>query len=287
VAAIRFARDGKAMGDAFLAWLGTGCALSALASLGYGLYPSTSLHVLHVADLVRAVAVLAWMIGALLEIRRYWDGQSALARVEERRALARDLHDGLAQELALIASLSYLVRDGMEGQWCSGDGRPDGRWRAELDAATRRALIESRRILVALTGEERTEGDSSIGSLAEAAAHAAMQGGVALTLDLDTGPALEPEKREALARIVVEAVRNAALHGAARRVIVQLLPSGNLRVSDDGKGFDMSGWDRPSSLGLGLTAMRERAEAVGAMLDVQSAPGTGTVLEVSWSASRA
>jgi signal transduction histidine kinase len=88
-----------------------------------------------------------------------------------------------------------------------------------------------------------------------------------------------PEMREDLARIVREAVSNAARHGEATTVTVALSNTDGIRVSvtDDGKGFDP---DAPRRRGFGLTRMRERAEMRGATVVVDSRPGEGTKVEV-------
>jgi signal transduction histidine kinase len=252
--------------DPFLGWLGTGCALSAIASLNYALYPSTSLSVLHVGDVVRLAAVGAWLLGGLLELRSHWDAQAALARADERRALARDLHDGLAQELAFIASQS--------GSSLTGS---DPAWRAEIAAAARRALVESRRVVSTLAPAPT---DEAVADIAQSAAAVALQAGVGLRFDVEQGRRLSPSERDALVQIVREAVGNAARHGVATGIHVELAPGRVARITDDGVGFDPADAHAPGH--FGLISMRERAEAMGARLDVRSGPGQGTVVEVSW-----
>ena len=78
-------------------------------------------------------------------------------------------------------------------------------------------------------------------------------------------------------RIAREAVANAARHGRPESISVELR-EGALRVVDDGCGFDPAR-SRP---GFGLASMRERAAAVGAALDVASAPGKGASVVVAW-----
>ena len=252
--------------EPFLGWLACGCALSAVASLNYALYPATSLSLLHVGDVLHLAAAGAWMVGACLEIKSHWDAQAALARADERRVLARDIHDGLAQDLAFIASQSGSSRGGA-----------DPVWRAELAAAARRALVESRRVVSTLAA---APSDDAAADVAQSAAMAAVQYGVGLSLDIDGGSTLSPAERDALVQIVREAMANAARHGKAGRIHVEVAPGRLLRVTDDGAGFDPAGDRAPGA--FGLVSMRERAEAIGARFDVQSAPGRGTVVEVLW-----
>jgi two-component system NarL family sensor kinase len=85
--------------------------------------------------------------------------------------------------------------------------------------------------------------------------------------------------REALVRIVREAVTNAARHGEASAVRIVLAGDGEtvLRIRDDGKGFSAD--DNTAPVGFGLRSMRERAEALGGSLRVTSSE-TGTLVEV-------
>jgi len=76
--------------------------------------------------------------------------------------------------------------------------------------------------------------------------------------------------------IVLEAVANAAKHGPARKVVIRLAPEGKfyrLRVRDDGNGFSQS---RPGQSGMGIRIMEYRARVIGATLNLQSQPGSGT-----------
>lgn len=267
VAALAFAARARPQIDPFLGWLACGCALSAVASLNYALYPATSLGLLHVGDVLHLAAAATWMVGGCLEIKSHWDAQAALARADERRALARDLHDGLAQDLAFIASQSGSSGVGV-----------DAAWRAELAAAARRALVESRRVVSTLTA---APSDDAAADVAQSAAAAALQHGMALSLDIDAGRTLGPSERDALMQIVREAMGNAARHGRASRIHVEIAPGRLVRVADDGAGFDPALVGAPGA--FGLVSMRERAEAIGASLEIQSAPGRGTVVEVLWS----
>jgi signal transduction histidine kinase len=266
VAIMAFAAGDRPRNDPFLGWLSTGCAFNAIASLNYALFPPTSLRLLHLGDVMRIAAVVAWTVGGCLELKSHWDAHAARARVEERRALARDLHDGLAQELAFIASQSGSVRNGA-----------DPEWRAEVADAARRALVESRRVVSTLAAGPA---DEAVADLAQSAASVALRHGVELSLDVDGGRRLGPAERDALVQIVREAVGNAARHGGASRIHVELAAGRLFRVSDDGVGFDAVA--RPLPTNFGLTSMRERAEAIGATFDVRSAPGQGTVVEVLW-----
>lgn len=84
--------------------------------------------------------------------------------------------------------------------------------------------------------------------------------------------------------ILIEAVRNAARHASAHRIIIEGLvdaESGRLSVTDDGRGFDATA-DYPGH--FGLVGMRERAAAINGNVEIQSIVGRGTTLTVVWGA---
>ena len=106
--------------------------------------------------------------------------------------------------------------------------------------------------------------------------------GLAATVSAENVPADLPlALTRCVFRVVQEAARNAILHSGARQFTVSLRAAAgvlSLTIADDGVGFDAAtSWDR----GLGLLTMRERLAALGGTLDVRSAPGAGTRLEVS------
>jgi signal transduction histidine kinase len=97
---------------------------------------------------------------------------------------------------------------------------------------------------------------------------------------------LPPEHETALFRVVQEAIANIDRHACAETVLIQ----GSIRdhqlsveVEDDGKGFDERAFATPdrAGRGWGLLGMRERVEMLGGRLDIHSAPGMGTHLELS------
>jgi signal transduction histidine kinase len=96
-------------------------------------------------------------------------------------------------------------------------------------------------------------------------------------------PTVEVDRadREALLRIMREAISNGVRHGQATEVDLELTGGDAIRmaVRDNGAGFVPGGPRRPGS--FGLASMRARAHAVGGNLSVTSAPGEGTVVEVT------
>lgn len=266
LAAVGFLRRSQRLGDEFLGWLAIAAVLAAASHVNYFLYPSAYWQWVHVGDVFRLCFYAALLAGSVREIWSYWHALSEMAVAEERRRIARDLHDGLAQELA------YLARnlDSMHEE--TGDGTLK-----RLRRAVERAQLESRRAVSTLTAPT---GQTVEGALADAAHEIADRFHVDLDLDLACGIRLPPARAEALVRIACEAVTNAARHSGASRVSVNLDRDGSrvrLRVGDTGRGFDPA---LPCG-GFGLISMRERARSVGGEMQISSAPGRGSELEAA------
>ena len=269
LAAVAFARRSDRDADEFWGWLGAGCALSAAANVSYALFPPLGIG-FYTADILRLGAALLWLTGCGREIASYWAGWSRLLVAEERRRIARDLHDGLAQELAFIANQVALVERG-----AASSSSMD-----QVGAAARRALTESRRAIRALsTGDEPLEV-----ALAHVAEEVALRERLRLHLALDPGIVAGPTECDALVRIVSEAITNAGRHGHASAVTVELSNGEGyrLRVSDDGIGFDPMGPTGRQG-GFGLVSMRERAAMFGADFVIRARRGSGATIEVAWS----
>jgi signal transduction histidine kinase len=268
VAAVAFARLAEQHGDEFLEWLAIGSVIAGVAFVNYTLFPSQFTELVYSGDLFFLAAVAALAYGAVREISREEAAQIQSAVLEERRRVARDLHDGVAQELAFISS---------QAQWFQR--HPDEREALlHIMDAVERALDESRGAIAALS---RPMDEPLEVALGNAARDVADRVGARLRLDLERGIEVPPEWREALLRITREAVANAVRHGHARSVSLEL---GNgevvwLRVIDNGGGFDPTA--PRSSQSFGLTSMRERTESLGGNFAIVSAPGTGTRIEVT------
>jgi signal transduction histidine kinase len=264
-AAIGFGRKADRDGDEFAHLLGLSFTLSAFARVNYLLMPSLYTQWVSMGDLFRMSSSVLMLWAAAREIRTYWDGVSVAATLEERRRMARDLHDGLAQELAYI---TRRVRR----------GGADARVLADIGAAADRALVESRRAIAALSLplDERFEV-----VLARTAEDIASRAGARVSVRVDPAVQIEREHADALIRIVCEAVRNATSHGHADHIDVELAAGAERRltVRDNGVGFAANG-SAARAGGFGIVSMRERAAGIGGQLEVDSEPGAGTTVEV-------
>jgi len=267
IAAFGFARGIDRSRDAFLAWLGIGCTFAALSALHEYLVPVGWTESVMTADLFQLAFCLALLAGTLGEITAYQRRVAVAAVLDERRRMARDLHDGLAQELAYIKMEAHrLARR-------AGDERA-----RHLAAAAERALAESREAITAL--RERHD-DPFAAELSQVAEQLAVRAGARLRLDLDASLDVDEARRDPLLRIVREAVTNGVRHGDATEVALELSGGDDLRVTvrDNGSGFT-PGAPRPAG-SFGLDTMRERARALGGDLTIDSRPGEGTTVEVT------
>jgi signal transduction histidine kinase len=257
-AAVGFARGRAWRASALGSWLATAAVLGAAARLNYALYPSLYSEWVYTGDLFRLAFYVVLLLALAWLVREYWSRLASVAVLEERRRLARDLHDGLAQELA------YLVRQAPELT-------PD-----EVRATATHALDEARQAIAALA---RPSDEPLQTAIAAAAEDAARREGARVALQLDERiAAVDGDAREALVRVAREAVSNAARHGDAGEVTLALDDAPlRLVVADAGCGFD------PAAVrgGHGITSMRERIEALGGTFSISSSPGAGTRVEAA------
>jgi nitrate/nitrite-specific signal transduction histidine kinase len=215
----------------------------------------------------------------------YEQAQQAAA-LEERSRLARELHDAVTQTLFSASLIGEVLptlweQDHDEGRQLLG----------ELRQLTRGALAEMRTLLLELRPTALAESNLQelLGQLGEAVTG---RSGLPVRVQLDGDPHLPPEVHVALYRIAQEALNNVVKHASATEVSAVLrcssssdvdlaghARSARLEVRDNGCGFD------PASVPadrLGLGIIRERADAIDAELKIETAPGSGTTVQVIW-----
>ncbi|MET4637109.1 sensor histidine kinase [Mycetocola sp. 2940] len=268
VASIAFAHRSSWSLDPLLRWTAPAFALAGFARVNYALFPEVHTEWLYAGDVFRTACYLLLLVGATREIRQYWNAQAGVAVLEDRRRLARELHDGVIQELAFIKSQSLTLTE--------PSATP-----VRIVSACNRALDEARAALQAL-GQT---GDEPLGlMLHRTAQELAERHGVDLEVDLDDSVEAVAEQQHAVLRITREAVSNAVRHGKAQRVRIMLTKTGHSRcltVTDDGTGFDLAS-TLASASGYGLTSMRERAELLPGTFTIYSQSGQGSVVTVTW-----
>ena len=267
VGSVRFARRGARHRDPFYAWLAVTAALWALARTNYIFTPMHAVATeVTLGDWLRLAAYAVAVVAAAAEFTTYWRRLAQSAVLEERRRIAHDLHDGLAQELAFIATQSRALADGSDRL-------------STVARAAERALDESRRAIAALT---RPVDEPLDVALAQQAEEIGGRLGIRVLLDIEPVGAVSSDTKEALLRIAREAITNAGRHGRPSKIVVGLANGDGvtLRVSDDGRGFRP---DDPRVFAggrYGVAGMRERAEALSGSFNLQSRPYGGTRIEV-------
>ena len=211
------------------------------------------------------------------ELKLSHDEVRRLATVAERERIGRDLHDLLGHTLSLVALKSDLA-----GKLLARGEGDDAR-AAEARAAAQREIAEVSRVAREALAQVRSAvtGIRAAGIAAELVSAKLLleTDGVAFASQVDPrwleGGALRAEVETALAMTVREAVTNIQRHARARRASVELETIGGdavLRIVDDGRGSDIVP-------GNGLGGMRERIEALGGRLRIESRRGEGTRIE--------
>jgi signal transduction histidine kinase len=276
-AAVGLARHAERDGDQMERSIAGGAAVLAIARFNYFLVPSLSGNSLYAGDVLKLGAYVLILYGCIAEFHALQRKLVQRVATDERRRMARDMHDGLAQELAFIATHSQRL---------GRSGGDDAATVVHLQAAAERALHDSRTTIAVLTSSEEAPLDVLIARTVQTLR---LRFGIEVDLDLEPEVILDAERRNALLRIVHEASINAIRHGKAERLLVRLTDGSDglsLSIADDGAGFDVQatiGAGTGVGLGLGLTSMQERAEMLGGSLSIASSPGAGTVVEAKLS----
>ena len=269
VAAIGYARTADSRHDRFAHWLAVAATLAAFSRLNFFLFPSLYSPYFYTGDVLRLAFYVAIAVGGTLELRRLRRVLASSAVLEERQRIARDIHDGVAQDLAFILQ---------QGRRLAGQpGVPQAL--SGLVTAAERALDECRHAIAALT----RGGDEPLAeALTLTAVETAGREGAEVETRIEADVAVTAAIQEALLRVTREAIINAVRHGRAGTVKVELRcdPVLYLEVIDDGQGFDVErAVATPGK--MGLRSMQARINALGGELALQSRPGHGTRVAVT------
>ena len=193
------------------------------------------------------------------------------AVAQERNLLARELHDSIAQSLAFLKIQVQLMRDAL----AAGDREAMARVLEEIDAGVRESYGDVRELLLHFRTRTNTEDIET--ALTTTLHKFELQSGLKAHLQVQGhGLPLAPDLQIQVLHIVQEALSNVRKHARASQVWldVQQQPEWRFEVRDDGSGFDSEAGIDDSHVGLRI--MSERAERIGARLDVISTPGAGT-----------
>lgn len=227
-------------------------------------------------DELDLVETIATDVSKAMKSARLQEQQRESAAMEERSRLARDLHDAVTQTIysaSLIAEMLPRIweRNPQEGK----------RNLVKLRQLVRGALGEMRTLLFELRPDTLAAADleTLVGQLGNA-----FTGRTRIPVDMTVeGDSVIPEKvKIALYRITQEVFNNIAKHSRATLIHTTLQMGGErviLTINDNGMGFN------PESISadrMGLKILHERAEEIGAGLEIESKPGEGTFIKVEW-----
>jgi len=214
-------------------------------------------------------------------LARYAATLEQLAVARERTRLAWELHDTAAQALSGLAVQLEAART-----LAATAPEQVAPLLERALAATREGLGETRRAIQALHAEPLAR-EGLVRALRQLAEAAAGRLGAALACQLPSQAAGLPAEVEALYfRVAQEALENAARHSRAGQLSVTLSRTDNsitMTIADNGIGFDTSATD-PAATRFGIQHMHERAELLGAKLEIASRPNAGCLVRLEWEA---
>jgi signal transduction histidine kinase len=231
------------------------------------------------SDLWLLSAVASQVTMALRNAQLYlWSEELAIA--EERSRLSREIHDGLAQSLALKIVKLELCQKLID--------RDHGRLHDELRAlqeSVRADIQDVRHSILALRPldlEQRGLSEAVVAYIQQFSNDT----GIAIDSCIAQLDGLPPKVQTALFRLVQEALNNIRKHARATTATVRVgaTPQGDIHllISDAGRGFDVDAALRrePGQTGIGLRGMIERTTAAGGTIDIQSRPGNGATITI-------
>ncbi|MEV4628292.1 GAF domain-containing sensor histidine kinase [Micromonospora sp. NPDC049523] len=226
------------------------------------------------ATVVGRVTTLTRPAALRLEAALLFDEVRSLATNEERQRLAREIHDGVAQELVMVG---YGIDNAM-ATLPEGAEETAGELRT-LRGEVTRVIQELRLSLFELRSEVDRHGGLAA-AMAEYARTVGASGGLRVHLSLDESTARLPAATEAeLLRIAQEAITNARKHAGASNLWVTCAvdpPYAQIEVSDDGHGIA----DQRPDGRYGLAIMAERAERIRGRLEIRPRHPSGTTVAV-------
>ncbi|HEV3154338.1 MAG TPA: GAF domain-containing sensor histidine kinase [Candidatus Baltobacteraceae bacterium] len=213
-------------------------------------------------------------IGIAVERSRLAELAADAARAEERVSIARELHDTVVQDLTAVA----LHLENAAAKVQTSPHRAAERIGTALELT--RAALESLRRNVEGLRDDPLAGETLSSALARLTREFISRTGIQVVLDLHIEGILPPNVEFDSYRIVSEALTNVERHAGARRVQISVRSDGqtlSIDVDDDGTGFDPAA----SSTGFGVRGMRERANALGGTLTIESSRETGTLVRAA------
>jgi NarL family two-component system sensor histidine kinase LiaS len=217
-----------------------------------------------IGQLSRELNAMAVQLENLIQAR------GELATLEARNRFARDLHDSVKQQVFAtsfqVAAARALIEDDTE----AADAHL-----AQADELVRQAQKELN-VLIKEMRPAALEGKGLAGALRDYVRDWSQRAEIPAEVHVQGEREAPLQVEQALFRVAQEALANVARHSGANKAEVDLIFTAdtlNLRVADDGRGFDPA---QDPGEGFGLQSMRERLMRLGGRVEVESAPGEGT-----------
>jgi signal transduction histidine kinase len=264
------------------AYLAIGFIVAAFSQVHAAIHPGSYSSLVTTGDLLRVAFYAIMLVAVAVETRqdvrdlhaaneelaRLRDAATVEATAEERARLAREIHDGMAQQLWLARlKQGRLLQEG-------GLSEAAKALAADVSRSIDSAMDEARQAILAL---RPAEGTTFVEAMERYVDEFSDRFGIPAECRIDaSAERLSPRAQAELLRVTHEALANSRKHADATRVWVHADPTpGGLRltVADNGRGFETS---VGGSKGYGLRSMRERAELIGASLAIDSRPQDGT-----------
>jgi signal transduction histidine kinase len=277
-----FRRSGLASDGLFTA----GLLIAAFSQVHSAIHPGSYTSVVTVGDLLRlaffgvlltGIVVesrqdLANLRAATREVRRLAEAEFAAVAMAERGRMAREIHDGLAQDL-WYAKLKHTRLSQLAGYDAAQRELSD-----EVESAIDAALAEARNAIAVM--REGADAGPFLDVLQRQVDDFADRFAIRADLEaIGRPPDLTPRAQVEILRIVQEALTNVRRHADATVVRINVHTDGELRITiaDNGRGFD----PRQSPSGFGLESMAQRAQLIGATFHVESEPRNGTRIRLA------
>lgn len=218
-------------------------------------------------------------LGVAIDSAQLYEQVKGMAALEERARLARELHDGVVQVLGYLNIKSQVAANLV---------LTDSATRAlqelkEIEMVSAQAYDDVRDSISGL--RLNLIGQDLLEALRQYVARYEERSGISVQLDVesDQDVRLPMDSQVQVLRIVQEALTNVRRHAQASRVRITFRDVNRavvIQVQDNGQGFDPTQVESDGRQHLGLQTMRERAFSVGAQLQIKSAPGQGTEIEI-------
>jgi PAS domain S-box-containing protein len=225
---------------------------------------------------ITLVEAFAHQAALAIETARLYDQVQQTALLEERSRLARELHDSVTQSLYSVT----LYAEAAARLFKAGDPGTAAEYLRELRDTSQEALREMRLLIYELRPPALGSGGLA-GALQARLDAVEARAGLRTELHVEGTDPLSYAVQEELYHIAREALNNLLKHARAQNVTIYLSfqeAQSSLEICDDGVGFNPD--EIQASGGLGIHGMKERAQRIGAQLEIHSAPGQGTRIRV-------